>query len=357
MIGISVYLAKENRCFNREWIKKAYEHGFTAIFTSLHIPEEDPDSYKELLLDLGRQAKDYQMDLFADISPESFSHLQIGIDHAGQLTEWGVTGLRVDYGFGASEMAVLSRQLKLQLNASTLTEELMETLLKEGLNTKNTEASHNYYPRPETGLAREYFLRKNKFLKSCDIGISAFIPGDGKKRQPLYEGLPTLEMHRYASPVHACLDLTENCLVDSVYVGDPSLSDETLAMFPMVKEKIIPLRYQRVNKAEFEHIHEYLGGIQTNRIDPARDVIRIEDTRAAFHHRRIKPNNTTRRPKGSITIDNERYGRYAGEVQITRTDLGQDDKVNVIGRVIDEDIPLLSYIGGGRKFSLQQVND
>ncbi len=356
MIGISVYLSKENKYFNREWIKKAYQHGFTSIFTSLHIPEEEPDSYKELLLDLGIQAKNYQMDLFADISPESFGYLKIGIDRAGLLTEWGVTGLRVDYGFGAGQIAALSRQLRLQLNASTLTEKLMETLIKEGLNTKNTEASHNYYPRPETGLAREYFLQKNKFLKSCNIGISAFIPGDGKKRQPLYEGLTTLEMHRYVSPVHACLDLMENCLVDSVYVGDPSLNSETLARFPMVKEKIIPLRYHAINKGEFTQIHDYLDGIQTNRIDSARDVIRIEDSRAAFHHSQIKPNNTVQRPKGTVTIDNERYGRYSGEIQITRTDLDQNDKINVIGRIIDEDIPLLSYIGGGQKFSLQQVN-
>ncbi|MBA4603434.1 DUF871 domain-containing protein [Thermoactinomyces mirandus] len=356
MLGISVYLSRENERFNREWIKRAHENGFTAIFTSLHIPEEDPKTYKELLLDLGMQAKKYQMDLFADISSESLGYLQIGIDHAEQLAEWGVTGLRLDYGFGISEMVTLSRQLKLQLNASTLTEELMETLLKEGLNANNIEASHNYYPRPETGLDREYFLRKNRFLKSCDITISAFIPGDGIKRQPLYQGLPTLEMHRCVSPVHACLDLTENCLVGSVYVGDPSLRDETLARFPMLKKKIIPLRYQAVNKEEFAHIHEYLGSIQSNRIDPARDVIRVEDSRAAFHHSRIKPNNITGRPEGTITIDNEKYGRYAGEIQITRTELEPDDKVNVIGRVIDEDIPLLSYIGGGRKFLLQKVN-
>ncbi|MGA8941661.1 MAG: MupG family TIM beta-alpha barrel fold protein [Thermoactinomyces sp.] len=357
MIGISVYLARENRRFNREWIKKAHEHGFTAIFTSLHIPEEDPAFYKELLLELGRQAQYYQMDLFADISPESFRHLQIGIDQAGKLAEWGVTGLRVDYGFGIGEMAALSRQLKLQLNASTLTEEVMEALHKAGLYTENTEASHNYYPRPETGLAREYFLQKNQLLKSWNLRISAFVPGDGQKRQPLFEGLPTLEMHRYVSPVYACLDLMENGLVDSVYVGDLSLRDETLAMFPMVKERIIPLRYRGVSLAEFKHIHEYLNGIQTNRIDPARDVIRIEGSRTAFHNRRLQPNNTIGRPKGTITIDNEKYGRYAGEIQITRTDLEQDDKVNVIGRVIDEDIPLLSLIGGGRKCLLQQVNE
>lgn len=355
MLGLSVYLSEENRDFNHQWIKRAYENGFSAIFTSLHIPEEDPKNYKQLLMDLGMQAKKYQMELYADISPKSFGYLQMEIDHAYQLKEWGVTGLRVDYGYSADEMVKLSHQLKLQLNASTLTEELMETLLRKGLDINNIEASHNFYPRPETGLGRDFFIRTNRFLKRYDIAISAFIPGDGLKRQPLYQGLPTLEMHRYDSPVHACLDLTENCLVDFVYVGDLSLSDETLTRFSLLKEKIIPLRFQAIKKEDFAPIHKYLCGVQTNRIDEARDVIRVEGSRAAFNHRRIEPNNTVERPKGTITIDNEKYGRYAGEIQITRADLESDEKVNVIGRVIDEDLPLLSYIGGGRKFLLQQI--
>ncbi|MGG3924217.1 DUF871 domain-containing protein, partial [Geobacillus thermodenitrificans] len=58
------------------------------------------------------------------------------------------------------------------------------------------------------------------------------------------------------------------------------------------------------------------------------------------------------RRTGSITIDNERYGRYAGELQITLVDLPADDRVNVIGQVIEEDMPLLRYIHGGRRFCL-----
>src|SRR5690606_39060421 len=119
----------------------------------------------------------------------------------------------------------------------------------------------NFYPRPETGLGRDFFIRTNRFLKRYDIAISAFIPGDGLKRQPLYQGLPTLEMHRYDSPVHACLDLTENCLVDFVYVGDLSLSDETLTRFSLLKKKIIPLRYQAIKEEDFAPIHKYLCGV------------------------------------------------------------------------------------------------
>ena len=47
--------------------------------------------------------------------------------------------------------------------------------------------------------------------------------------------------------------------------------------------------------------------------------------------------HTIARKKGSITIDNELYGRYAGEMQIATHDLPVDEKVNVVGMVVEED--------------------
>lgn len=58
------------------------------------------------------------------------------------------------------------------------------------------------------------------------------------------------------------------------------------------------------------------------------------------------------RRAGRITIDNERYGRYAGELQMTLVDLPPDDRVNVIGEVIEEDVSLLRFVHGGRRFCL-----
>jgi len=45
------------------------------------------------------------------------------------------------------------------------------------------------------------------------------------------------------------------------------------------------------------------------------------------------------REKGSVTIDNNQYGGYAGELQITLTDLPANEKVNVVGRMVEEDLP------------------
>lgn len=355
MLGISVYLSKGNDEFNRNWIKKAAGKGFSSIFTSLHIPEENPELYRGQLFNLGRDAKTYSMSLFADIAPQSLKYLGLDSSSAVRLLDWGVTGLRADYGFSVREIVKLSHSLKVSLNASTLTKEFLDELIGNGLNVEHTVAIHNFYPRPETGLDKEYFVAKNKFIKNYGISTAAFIAGDGQKRQPLYKGLPTLESHRHLPPVEAYLDLVKSCFVDHVFIGDLSLSDETLIKMSLLKKEIIPIRFRAFLNKEFAEVYDFLSAIQRNRPDPSRDVVRIENSRLHFHNNRkvLEPNNTVERKRGSITIDNFNYGRYAGEVHIALKDLQADPHVNVVGQVIEEDLPLLDYIGGGTKFLLQ----
>ena len=69
----------------------------------------------------------------------------------------------------------------------------------------------------------------------------------------------------------------------------------------------------------------------------------------------VFPVNTTNRGIGSITMNNNGYGRYRGEVQITLCDLPADERVNVIGQVVEEDWLLLSYLKPGQKVKLVHV--
>ncbi|MET3196673.1 MupG family TIM beta-alpha barrel fold protein [Gottfriedia sp. OAE603] len=356
MLGISIYLSKDHIEKNLQLIQSAKASGFQSIFTSLHIPEDDPSTYKELLQLLGQQAKDHQMELIADISPKSLSYLGLNYSSVTELVNWGVAGLRVDYGLSEKQISELSKKMKVALNASTITEEFLETLLQNDLCIENVEAWHNFYPRPETGLSKRYLIEKNRWLKKCGITTMAFIPGDSEKRGPLYKGLPTLEKHRETIPLHAYFELIKSCYVDKVLVGDISLMKETMENLALAKD-YIPLRY-KPDLSE-QTLLKSIEEIHTNREDPARDVIRSMESRlyGRFGHVKLLPNNTIDRVRGSITIDNELYGRYAGEMQITLTNLPSDPKVNVVGKVIDEDLQLLSYIGAGSNFKLIPVKD
>lgn len=66
----------------------------------------------------------------------------------------------------------------------------------------------------------------------------------------------------------------------------------------------------------------------------------------------MAPGNCVERRLGSITIDNENYGRYTGELQIIRSYLKADVRVNVIGDVPASAWLILEQIRGGQKFTL-----
>ncbi|WP_426355212.1 DUF871 domain-containing protein [Exiguobacterium sp. R-39] len=349
MKGLAVYLSEPLTDEAKDSIQQMRTIGFTSIFTSLHIPEDDPSLYTERLRNLGELAGELKMELVADIAPTSLAALGKTWDDAGTLTEWGVTGLRVDYGVTPKQVANLSKQMMIALNASTVTADELDAMKAEGLILEHVEAWHNFYPRPETGLDRNWFNDKNTWLHGQGIRVQAFIPGDGSLRGPLHATLPTLEDHRGQSPFACYLELESS--VDRILIGDPGISERTMHQFAAYQEGVIVLRATGTGDDPL------LKSIQTNRMDPARDVIRSVESRAYG-----RPGNgllesvvLADRLVGSITIDNLNYGRYAGELQITKRDLTADERVNVIGRVIEADRPLVQQIGPGGRFLLEWV--
>jgi hypothetical protein len=355
MLGISVYLQDANQETMNEQLKLASEHGLKSIFTSLHIPEDDSTLHEKKLKQLGELALTYSMELFADISPRSFDSLSVKKENLSDLLKWGITGIRADYGFTNEEMIRLSNEMKIGINASTVSEKELDYLIKSGLNIHNVEAWHNYYPRPETGLSLSFLQKRNRAFHDREIKTMAFVPGDQSLRGPLFAGLPTLEKHRNQSPYHSAAELLFLGETDKVLIGDHSLKETSLHSFNYLSERIITLQVQTTVDVSttpfFHHVH-------TNRMDPARDVIRSVESRKDEMTRNevIERIHPTERLTGSITIDNELYGRYAGELQITKRNLPSDKRVNVVGQIIDEDLPLLDFIGPGVKFQFKVRN-
>jgi hypothetical protein len=335
LIGISFYLndpLAENR------IAFAGKHGVKRAFTSLHIPEESGDlanRAKKLL----QTAKDFGIEVYADVSARTPGHL--GLNSLYELKSLGVIGLRLDDFFEHEMILNLAKVFKLALNASILFEEDIRALLDGGLTASQLLAWHNFYPRCETGLSEPFFDCQNDLFKRYGIPVSAYIPGDREKRGPLFEGLPTLEVHRQVDPFIAALEL-DRAGMEDIYIGDPEVSESLL------KRLIDFDRHQRVTV----RIEGFQEGEFQLRPDFSRDVLRFMDTRSTDA---IIPENTESRHIGTITKDNDRYGRYRGEVQIMLRDLPADERVNVVGRVVKDDLPLLSLLKPGQKVNFIQV--
>lgn len=325
------------------------ECGFIGVFTSLHIPEENTALYSSRLRELGKLCQEYNLELMVDISGDALERAGFSLQQMNQLIELGVTGLRMDYHISNAQIAKLSHQIKIGLNASTITVKDIDELRDEQANFASLEAWHNYYPRPNTALDRQWYEAKNQWLKTYGFTIQAFIPGDDQLRGPLYEGLPTLEDHRHMHPLAALIDLKKS--TDLIYIGDGGISKRVMNQFQhyFVNEEIL------LAVDSYDPQIDYVIGSHVNRQDEARDVLRSADAR--FRPvKQIKAISQRVREIGTVTIDNEGYKRYQGEIQIVKRPLPSDEKINVVGRVIQEDRPLIQRICGGQKFKIESVN-
>lgn len=353
MFGISIYLSSDNDF--ETTIQQASKNGFSLIFSSLHIPEENPANYRYLLTRLGAAAKTYNMQLILDISAESLAHIGLTIDNADQLTELGVTGLRVDYGLTTDEIAKLAKKIKIYLNASTIDSTFLEAVIQAGVDISQVEAFHNYYPKPHTGLDIPFFKQTNDFLHHYGLKIAAFVPGDGEKRHPLFEGLPTLEKHRYSHPFSAALEL-ETLGVDNIYIGDPSLQTQTTEQFATFAKDGMLLLDCKLSQNLDPCIQKHLLHPDNNRMDPARDLIRLEKSRPALAKCSIAPIPSNTRPIGSILVDNNLFGRYQGEITIALRNLPVEPKTNNIGQITPESIAIIPFIKPGQALQLRPHN-
>ncbi|PSL48494.1 hypothetical protein B0H94_10494 [Salsuginibacillus halophilus] len=347
MYGFSLYLNEPMNEKRRRYMQEMHAAGFSYIFTSIHIPEEDQTLYKRRLEALAEEAASFGLTLITDSSPAALPLL----DHLE-----GPIHVRIDHSLQAEQMADLAKRHRIILNASTCAHAELTSLRNAGLNLGEAAACHNFYPRPETGLDRSALQAQNALLKSEGLRIAAFVPGDGAMRGPLERGLPTLEEHRGAAPFASAVSLWRGAGVDDVIIGDPDLSKEAQTAFSRFKDGLFPVRATLFPATEAEA--ELLSLTHYRRPDPARDVVRSETARphAASCALSIAPLSAPApRPRGAITIDNSHYGRYEGELQLVKQPLPPDPCVNVVGQIIDADVSLLEHIEAGEAFQLRPM--
>ncbi|MCI7591699.1 MAG: MupG family TIM beta-alpha barrel fold protein [Lactobacillus johnsonii] len=242
------------------------------------------------------------------------------------------------------------KKSEIGINASTFNEEELKELLLLNVKRENVQAWFNFYPSPDTGISQQFLEQQVRMFKKYGFTTQAFFSGDENLRGPLYEGLPTLEKQRYYSPLASILEL-QNMGVDLVYVGDGGISEDSLKQIDTYKNKKQILLHTKKCENGDKDLYDYVLGKHNQRPDPAEYVVRCEDSR--LHPVPvIKKNNTGKRYIGDITINNDKYQRYMGEIQILKVNLPASERVNVIGKIIEKDIPLINLIKPSQEFIL-----
>ena len=338
MIGFSCYLNDSATEQQAAYLKQMQQAGFTGVFTSLQLSEAKPDIIRQRLDQLVANCHQLGLTIMADVSAASLQRLGIALHDGKAIQALGLDGLRIDDGIDMTTVAALSHTMAIALNASTLSACMIDQLANAKANLRHIEAWHNFYPRPETGLDPAWFAQKNKWLHALGFKTMAFISGDAQQRGPLFAGLPTLEAHRGLLPLAAYLELRQ-LAIDHVYVGDPQLSPRSIAAFQAYVHDQVLLIQVQTDDERLLHLTWH------SRPDIAQKVVRLAEARLEHIFATPQPAQTDPRPRGSITLDNSAYGRYAGELQLTRCDLPADPRVNVIGKIEPSNLPLLDQIG------------
>ena len=338
MIGFSCYLNDSATEQQAAYLKQMQQAGFTGVFTSLQLSEAKPEIIRQRLDQLVANCHQLGLTIMADVSAASLQRLGIALHDRKAIQALGLDGLRIDDGIDMTTVAVLSHTMAIALNASTLSACMIDQLANAKANLRHIEAWHNFYPRPETGLDPAWFAQKNKWLHALGFKTMAFISGDAQQRGPLFAGLPTLEAHRGLLPLAAYLELRQ-LAIDHVYVGDPQLSPRSIAAFQAYVHDQVLLIQVQTDDERLLHLTWH------SRPDIAQKVVRLAEARLEHIFATPQPAQTDPRPRGSITLDNSAYGRYAGELQLTRCDLPADPRVNVIGKIEPSNLPLLDQIG------------
>ena len=358
--GISLYPGLDNTPDeNLALLERAAQAGIRRVFTSLHIPETDVAALKQEIGSLLRAARRHHMEVISDVSPATCQLLDLPEFTPTSFRMLGITTLRLDYGFSAEEMARLTHrfpEMRFQLNASTITNRILKDLQDAGTDFSHIDALHNFYPRRGTGLSEPALVHANILLHRYGIRVGAFVASQGRRRSPLGDGLPTLEEHRdEAAELSARHLVALGC--DSVFLADSLPTDEEIQAIGQLQGDQVTLHAHYMTKDPVQR--ELLSHTFTSRLDEARDAIRAQESRPLLRemHATIRPDNTTTHPIGAITIDNETYGRYMGELQIIRMPQPADPRTNVAAMVDESECNLLQYITPGRKFSFQFDNE
>lgn len=300
----------------------------TVAFTSFQLPEHPLE-----IADMTRLvelARSYEVDLIPDIA-----HKDLTKENIAALKNAGLSYLRLDE-FGDEEFIErCGKAFTLVVNASTFTNREYQLLDRLGF-AKQIIACHNYYPKVYSGISLENFTAINQKLQTLGVKVLAFIPGDEPLRGPLHEGLPTVETHRTLDTRLAICELIR-AHTDMILVGDTFIQESTQKVMKEFQAGFVSLKAQVPV--------ELTGKVLHDRIDASDFVYRVLGTRGwALLGGEV---STTIRAVGEINQANAEYGRYKGEIEITKESLPSDARQNVIGHLLPSEIAVFKALPEG----------
>ncbi|MBK1811273.1 DUF871 domain-containing protein [Clostridium sp. YIM B02505] len=353
--GISVYLNHPDINEIVDYIHLAGKYGFKRIFTCLiSIADKSIEDVMEEFKIILNAAKEEEMEVIADIEPAIFNKFNASISDLRVFKDMGLYGIRLDLGFGGREEAMMTYNqygLKIELNMCN-DNMYIDNVVSNKPNIKNLYGCHNFYPHKYTGNSLEHFIKCSEQFKKYGINTAAFINSPSAKYGPwpVSEGLCTLEMHRDLPIDVQAKHFLATGLIDDIIIANSFASeDEFKALSKLNKERLI-FNVNFENSATDLDKKIVLEELHVNRGDLSEYMLRSSESRVKYKGESFPPVNTPDIKRGDILIDSDLYTKYAGELQVALKDMKNSGKTNVVGKIVDDELFLLDYIGPWTSF-------
>lgn len=330
-----------------ETVSLAFKHGFNEIFTTLHLPEYSLDEQFSCFEIIAEETRKYNLDLMVDIGGNFIKQLLNDEDKLNKIKESKLDFIRLDYGYNLEQVKKLYNLLKVRgfvINASMYTKkQIDETIVAFKDIDPNIEirAFHNFYVRKESGLDDLFATKQDSYFEEYNIPIYYCIPTHSNPRGPVFEGLCTIEKHRYLPLKDIITDLVVNHDLKAFLMADEWLNEEEFNEVETVlnklenkDNKILVEFFETASNSEKDivlgkHIFRYDSPLSNIRSRSSRQMAEFASS--------IDPSNTIERKAGYITVDNSLYKRYSGEMQVILKDMDKDERVNVVAKLVNND--------------------
>lgn len=354
MYGMSLYCGIG---YSLEEIKKQIDIGesvgINTVFTSLQLPEADVETVLRDFPKMAEYAHLHGMKIEADIAKRTATQFGIDIYNLKAIKDLGVDYARLDYGYTIEQTAEATHNdlgMQIVLNADGITEKKLSKLDELGINKDQAHFCHNFYPMRYTGMQIERAARINSLIHEYGYRVTGFIPSNTHKRIGVSLGLPTVERHRNMDTFTAI----EECKAlgfDDIFFGDDLASKDELSLLVNRHPTAVTFRM----KPEIEgDVMDWLLGRELRQIQKGLpEIIRshFNDPKSIYRGGNVDGISEDIR-RGDVLMCKADLLRYAGEVQIARMDLPADGSIGRIGRIVDEDLPLLESFKTCERFML-----
>ena len=356
-LGISIYPERSTFKKDKAYLDLAHKYGFKRVFTSLLQIEDDKEKVLADFSKVVEYANQLGMEVMVDINPALFEQLGISYDDLSFFHKMGAYGIRLDIGFTGAEEAKMTRNpygRKIEIYMSSGTR-YVDNIMSYSPNTNNLLGSHNFYPHRYSGLSYDHFVYCSEKFRNYNLNTMAFVNSQTADfgPWPTQDGLCSLEDHRNLEISTQVKHLMLTALIDDISIGNAYASEEELkamaeafnADYPTLKVDVEEDITEDERICLFDNLHSYRG-------DRSEYILRSTMTRIYYKDKPFPPHNTRDMSRGDVLIDNVGYDQYKGETQIALKEMKNDGRVNVVGRISEDELFLLDFLKPWSSFKM-----